>query len=103
MQPWLARRPPYPVFAPTNEAFAAAGIDPASVWTLAELQTVLLYHVVSGDYMLVHGCKLAESDVMTLEGRRTKRLEPNAEGGVTFNEAGVTQARLGCLERHEFM
>ena len=45
---------PFTVFAPTDQAFADAGIDLADFDTEAENQTltdILLYHVVSGDVM----------------------------------------------------
>ncbi len=43
----LANDGPFTVFAPTDEAFANLGIDPASL-TVEQLQSVLLYHVVPG-------------------------------------------------------
>lgn len=78
---------PYTLLAPSNEAFAAAGIDPAAMDPVA-LQTVLLYHVASGDYM--SSDVAAEAAVMTMEGSELA-VGTNAEGGVTFNEASVTQ------------
>jgi len=81
---------PFTLFAPSNEAFSAAGIDPASM-DPTELQTVLLHHVVSGDYASADVSSLPA--VMTLEGSELS-VGTDAEGGVTFNEAGVTQADL---------
>ena len=43
---------PFTVFAPTDTAFANAGIDPANFNTQEEIDAladILLYHVVSGD------------------------------------------------------
>lgn len=45
----LLEEGPYTVFAPTNEAFEAAGITDVSAVPQDELQTILLYHVVSGN------------------------------------------------------
>ncbi|AHM61370.1 adhesion lipoprotein [Flammeovirgaceae bacterium 311] len=42
---------PFTVFAPTNDAFAAAGITSLDGLTSEDLQPILLYHVVSGEVM----------------------------------------------------
>lgn len=81
---------PFTLFAPSNEAFAAAGIDLATI-DPNELQTVLLYHVVSGDYASADVSALPA--VMTLEGGELS-VGTDAEGAVTFNDAAVSQADL---------
>lgn len=81
---------PFTILAPTNEAFSAAGIDPAAMDPV-ELQTVLLYHVASGD--LATTDMTSQSAVMTLEGSELT-VGTTDEGGVTFNEASVTQPDL---------
>jgi transforming growth factor-beta-induced protein len=40
---------PFTVFAPTDAAFAAAGITAANVDMVADLDKILLYHVISGN------------------------------------------------------
>ncbi|WP_225000120.1 fasciclin domain-containing protein [Cesiribacter sp. SM1] len=42
---------PYTVFAPTNDAFEAAGITSLEGMTSEDLQPILLYHVVDGEVM----------------------------------------------------
>lgn len=54
---------PFTVFAPTNDAFAAAGITSLEGLTAAELQPILLYHVVAGEVM---AAELSEGAVATL-------------------------------------
>ena len=60
----LANDGPFTVFAPTDEAFANLGIDPASL-TVEQLQNVLLYHVVPGR---VFSDDLVNGPVTTLNG-----------------------------------
>lgn len=56
---------PFTVFAPTDDAFAAAGITPANVSTIANLDEILLYHVVSGN---ITSGDLTDGDVATVNG-----------------------------------
>ena len=60
----LAEGGPFTVFAPTDEAFANLGIDPATL-TMEQLQNVLLYHVVEGR---VFSDDLVNGPVTTLNG-----------------------------------
>lgn len=56
---------PFTVFAPTNAAFAAAGITAANVGDVENLEAILLYHVVSGR---VTSGDLTTGNVTTLNG-----------------------------------
>ena len=60
----LATGGPFTVFAPTNQAFADLGVDPATL-TVSQLQQILLYHVVEGR---VFSCDLTNGPVTTLNG-----------------------------------
>ena len=82
---------PFTVFAPTDDAFAAAGIDLATFDTDEEnatLSAILLYHVVSGS--------VAASDVV--DGMSADTLNGDAlsfsvtDGTVMVNDATVTTA-----------
>jgi transforming growth factor-beta-induced protein len=54
---------PFTVFAPTNDAFEAAGITSLEGMTAEDLQPILMYHVVSGEVM---AADLTEGAVNTL-------------------------------------
>ena len=56
---------PFTVFAPTDEAFAAAGITASNVGDVENLEAILLYHVVSGKVM---SSDLSSGMVETLNG-----------------------------------
>ena len=82
---------PFTVFAPTDDAFAAAGIDLSTFDTDEEnatLSDILLYHVVSG--------AVASSDVT--DGMSAEALNGDdvsftiSEGSVMVNDATVTSA-----------
>ena len=82
---------PFTVFAPTDDAFAAAGIDLSTIDTDEEnatLSDILLYHVVSG--------AVASSDVT--DGMSAEALNGDdvsftvSEGSVMVNDATVTSA-----------
>jgi len=83
---------PFTVFAPTNEAFEALGnatiqhlLDPANK---KELDTILTYHVVSGD---VHSKDLTDGEVVpTVEG---EDVTVHIKGKDVFiNDAQVVEA-----------
>jgi len=84
---------PMTVFAPTDEAFAA--LPPGTVESLlkpenqAQLQAVLLYHVVPGKVMS-GDLQPGSVDAETLEGSTVEITV--AGGGVTVNGANVIQA-----------
>ena len=81
---------PFTVFAPTDQAFADAGIDLAALNTPEGKQTlsdILLYHVVSGNVP-----SSALSDCMTTTAANGQTLSFNLGSGVMVNGANVTLA-----------
>ncbi len=86
---------PFTVFAPTNEAFAAAGDETVATWMKPEnkeaLAKVLSYHVVAG---AVRTEDLAEgtTEVPTLEGGKLTIVK--SADGVTVNGAKVVAADI---------
>ena len=81
---------PFTVFAPTDDAFTAAGIDLSAFNTddeIAELADILTYHVVSGSVMssdLTNG--------MTTQALNSDSLTFTVGDGVMVNGANVIQA-----------
>ena len=59
---------PFTVFAPTDEAFNSAGITVDNIASVAGLDEILLYHVVSGEIL---STDLSSGDVETLAGKYT--------------------------------
>ena len=87
----LAGTGPFTVFAPTDQAFADAGIDLASFDTDAENQTlvdILTYHVVSGSVMSTDLADAATTDA--LNGDKLSFTVGATE--VKVNDAVVTSA-----------
>jgi uncharacterized surface protein with fasciclin (FAS1) repeats len=81
---------PFTVFAPTDQAFAEAGIDLAALDTPEGKQTlsdILLYHVVSGAVPAAN-----VSDCMTAAAVNGQPLAFSVADGVMVNDANVTQA-----------
>ena len=82
---------PFTVFAPTDDAFAAAGIDLATFDTEEENATlvdILLYHVVSGEVTAS-----AVTDGMNAEALNGDDLSFTVTDGVVMvNDATVTSA-----------
>ncbi|MDP7374634.1 MAG: fasciclin domain-containing protein, partial [Candidatus Poseidoniaceae archaeon] len=81
---------PFTLFAPTDQAFADAGIDLASLDNpagKAALADILLYHVVSGNVP-----STALSDCMTTPAVNGQNLAFNLGSGVMVNDANVTLA-----------
>ena len=82
---------PFTVFAPTNDAFTAAGIDLSNFNTdeeIAALSNILTYHVVSGSVM-----SSDLTDGMTATALNTDSLEFTVNSnGVMVNDANVTMA-----------
>ena len=84
---------PFTLFAPTDQAFADAGIDLAALDTVegkATLSDILLYHVVSGNVP-----STALSDCMTAPAVNGQTLSFNLGSGVMVNDANVTLADVG--------
>jgi uncharacterized surface protein with fasciclin (FAS1) repeats len=84
---------PFTLFAPTDQAFADAGIDLASLDNPAGKETltdILLYHVVSGNVP-----STALSDCMTAPAVNGQILSFNLGSGVMVNDANITLADVG--------
>ena len=83
------------VFAPTDEAFAALGLNQRNITSVPNLTEILLYHVL-GD--VVYSTDLTTSFVTTLNGAA---LDVNLDSGVQINDANVIladrQARNGVI------
>ena len=81
---------PFTVFAPTDQAFADAGIDLASLDTAegkAILSDILLYHVVVGNVP-----STAVTECMSADAANGQPLSFTVNGGVMVNDANVTLA-----------
>ena len=81
---------PFTLFAPTDQAFADAGIDLAALDTpegKAALSDILLYHVVSGEVPAAN-----VTDCMTASAVNGQTLAFTVNGGVMVNGASVTTA-----------
>ena len=81
---------PFTLFAPTDQAFADAGIDLAALDTpegKAALSDILLYHVVSGEVPAAN-----VTDCMTATAVNGQTLAFTVNGGVMVNGASVTTA-----------
>ncbi|MFL2984174.1 MAG: fasciclin domain-containing protein [Candidatus Poseidoniaceae archaeon] len=82
---------PFTVFAPTDTAFANAGIDPANFNTQPEIDAltdILLYHVVSGE---VPSSAVTDGMLATMVNGDKIKLEVS-NGVVTLDGATVTSA-----------
>lgn len=78
---------PFTVFAPTDAAFAALGIDLASL-SNEDLTSILLYHVVPGS---VFSSDLSEGSVPTANGAT---INVSLASGVKINESNVIIANV---------
>ncbi len=81
---------PFTVFAPTDQAFADAGIDLAALDTpegKAALSDILLYHVVAGEVPAAN-----VSECMTATAANGQPLAFTVGDGVMVNDANVTLA-----------
>ena len=84
---------PFTLFAPTDQAFADAGIDFASLDTVegkAALTDILLYHVVSDEVP-----STAVTECMTATAVNGQTLAFTVGDGVMVNGANVTLADVG--------
>jgi transforming growth factor-beta-induced protein len=79
------------LFAPSDEAFAAAGLNRFNIGTVPGLANILLYHAVAGD---VYSGDLSNGFVTTLNGAA---VEIKLNGGVMVNDASVIRADLPAL------
>ena len=84
---------PFTLFAPTDQAFADAGIDLAALDTPEGKQTlsdILLYHVIAGNVP-----SSAVTNCMSATAVNGQPLSFNVGTGVMVNEANVTLADVG--------
>ena len=84
---------PFTLFAPTDQAFADAGIDLAALDTVegkAALTDILLYHVVFGEVP-----SSAVTECMTTTAVNGQTLAFTVGDGVMVNDATVTLADVG--------
>ena len=83
------------VFAPTDDAFEAIGLNQRNIATVPNLEEILLYHVL-GD--VVYSTQLTNGFVTTLNG---SAVEVNLDSGVMINDSNVIsadiQARNGVI------
>lgn len=83
------------VFAPTDAAFAALGLNPGNVRRVPNLKEILLYHVVAGTVL---STDLSNGFVPTLNGAA---VEINLDGGAKVNDANIVmvdkRARNGVI------
>ncbi len=87
----------YTVFAPTNEAFTTTlenlGIEATDVLADQELlSTILLYHVVEGEFFAEDVVELETAKVPTLEGEEVSIRARS--GGVQVNQANVVETDI---------
>ena len=84
---------PFTVFAPTDEAFAKlpAGTVEGLLADIPKLTAVLTYHVVAGKVMAADAMKVDSAP--TVNGQS---ITIGHEGGVTVDNAKVTQADIVC-------
>ena len=88
--PTLSSPGPFTLFAPTDQAFAAAGIDLLALDSpegKTILENILLYHVISGD---VPSADIQECQ--TSEAVNGQPLSFSLSNGVMVNDANVTMA-----------
>ncbi len=78
---------PFTVFAPTDAAFEALGVDLASL-SNEDLTSILLYHVVPGN---VFSSDLSEGSVATANGAM---IAVSLDAGVMINESNVIIANV---------
>ena len=79
------------LFAPSDDAFAAIGLNPGNIRSVPNLTDILLYHAVSGT---VYSTDLSNEFVPTLNGAA---VEINLDNGVFVNDASVVYADIRAL------
>ncbi len=87
---------PFTLFAPTDEAFIASGITDATInlLTVAELQNILLYHVIPSEIVAANVPAGPNAKVVTVSGDSVF-VTKNASG-VFVNGINVTQADINA-------
>ena len=83
---------PFTVFAPTDAAFAALleelGVTPEELLANPDLANILLYHVVSGEFMAADVIEIAPADVPTLYEENTIAIAV-VDGSVVINDVAT--------------
>ena len=83
---------PFTVFAPTDAAFAALleelGVTAEELLADPDLANILLYHVVSGEFMAADVIEIAPADVPTLSEENTVAIAV-VDGSVVINDVAT--------------
>lgn len=79
------------IFAPTDEAFAALGLNEKNIGKVPNLKEILLYHAVAGK---VYSTMLSNKYVPTVNGAA---LKIDVSSGVMINEASVVKADIKAM------
>ena len=83
---------PFTVFAPTDEAFGALleelGVTAEELLANPDLANILLYHVVSGEFMAADVIGIAPADVPTLYEENTVAIAV-VDGSVVINDVAT--------------
>jgi uncharacterized surface protein with fasciclin (FAS1) repeats len=83
---------PFTVFAPTDAAFAALleelGVTAEELLANPDLANILLYHVVSGEFMAADVIEIAPADVPTLYEENTIAIAV-VDGSVVINDVAT--------------
>lgn len=79
------------IFAPSDEAFAALGLNESNIGTVPNLKEILLYHAVSGK---VYSTMLTSKFVPTVNGAAVKI---DVSSGVMVNDANVVKADIKAM------
>lgn len=79
------------IFAPSDEAFAALGLNESNIGTVPNLKEILLYHAVAGK---VYSTMLTSKFVPTVNGAAVKI---DVSSGVMVNDANVVKADIKAM------
>lgn len=79
------------IFAPSDEAFAALGLNESNIGTVPNLKEILLYHAVGGK---VYSTMLTSKFVPTVNGAAVKI---DVSSGVMVNDASVVKADIKAI------
>ncbi len=95
------RRTPaaYTVFAPDNNAFAAAGLNSAGIAaaTPAAVKTILQYHIISGSVVFASNIATATNTKTIMSNGDSTFITKKANGNIFVNGVQVTMADIGCV------
>ena len=97
LAPTLSGPGPFTVFAPTNTAFASA----PSGLTVAQLTSVLLYHVLSGQVLstdIPFGTPVATLDTITLAGATTPAQTITINSNLTITDTTANPGTIAATD-----